>query len=410
MSAPSPQKPCLYCGKPTPKGNRGEHIIPHALGGRLTLNDRRTGRVVCPNCNNGFLSQLDKALCSRSLLSFVAAQQLGGHLWQAWDVDHAAGHLLVEARPSWAEDAVMNSLTCYPQITFEWSGPHTRGDAEEFARFGRADAVQVLYKAARESFRRWCKTGEGLNFERIDSGFIQDGYRFAPRAFFRHSIGEIARDVRGQSLILRFLNEQDKRFALYWLSKISDIPKMTNWSQKRCSSAPLASCFFDVAETLRALMKIGLNLLAAYCTETPVDHETFAEAVRIIRGQMQMNPIAAQFNGFVHADDLQCIKAGDRDHSFRLMHSDGAWQVYSSFFGGRIGAFVLMPGPNREFWNCADVVAPIGSKNWAFTQSPILRFMRFRVAWGGAHAVLPSVKLQKSVSSMHVGVSRRKRA
>jgi hypothetical protein len=410
MTTPSPQRPCLYCGRPAKRGKRGEHIVQAALGACLTLNDFPTGRVVCADCNNGFLSRIDRELCSRSYLSFVASQQLDGHVWQVWDVDHAERHLLVEARPAWAEDEMMNSLVCYPQLTFQGKCPELRGDAEEFERFGRHDAARVLFKAARQSFLRWCKTDSGLHFERINSGVIEEGYRLAPRVFFRHPIGELARDIHKDkhSLILRYTSEEDKRFALYSLSKLSDHTRTDKWSQKPGSHCPAASCYFDIAETLRALMKIGLNLLAAYCTKTPVDHLTFVRAVQIIRGEMQLQPEGFRRNGFVHAEDLHCIKAGDNDHSFRLMHVDGEWQVYASFFGGRAGAFVRVPGPNHEDWNSADIVVPIRSRKWEFTPSPILRPMSVRVAWQGSRALTPSVKLQRSVSALRVTVQRRK--
>ena len=292
MTIASPQRLCLYCGQPTKKGKKGEHVLPAGLGGCLTLNDRPTGRVVCAHCNNGVLSRIDRELCCRSFLSFVASQQINGHVWQVWDVDHADRHLLVEARPAWAEDEGMNSLVCYPQITFERRGPQVRGDAEEFERFGREDATRVLFKAVRECFNRWCKTGSGLHFERIQSGVIQDGYRLTPRVFTRHTIADVARNIRNHSFILRYVTEADKNFALSSLSKIGDDTKCNTWSQQRGSSCPSLSCYFDVAETLRALMKIGLNLIAAYCPQTPVNHESFANAVRIIRGEMQMLPAA----------------------------------------------------------------------------------------------------------------------
>src|SRR5262249_33749224 len=148
------QRLCLYCGQPASKGNRNEHIVPEALGGCLTLNDVPTGRVVCQKCNNGVLSAIDRELCSRSHLSLVASQRINGHFPQAWDVDHADRHQLIEARPNWAEDEMMNSLVCYPQVTFESRGPEVRGDAEEFERFGREDATRLLFKAVRRSFRR----------------------------------------------------------------------------------------------------------------------------------------------------------------------------------------------------------------------------------------------------------------
>jgi hypothetical protein len=410
MAPSKPKHLCLYCGSPTKRGKRGEHIVQAVLGGSLTLNDRPTGRVVCADCNNGFLSRIDRELCSRSYLSFVASQQLDRRLWRAWDVDHAAGHVLVEARPAWADDEIMNSLVPYPQITFERRGPEVRGDAEEFLHFGQRDAGRVLFKAVRQAFARWCKTGSGLHFEHVESGAIENGYRFPPRVFLPHTIGEIARDIHKgkQSIILRFTSEEDKRFALCSMSKLDESRKFDNWSHNRGSHWPTLACYFDFAETLRALMKIGLNLIAGYCDKTPVDHVTFARAVSIIRGEMQIRPEALQLIGFVHAEDVQCIRAGENDHSFRLMHIDGEWQVYSSFFGGRAGAFVRIPGPNHEDWNCADIVAPIGSKVWEFNPSPILQPLMVRVAWQGSGALTPSVKLQRSASSIRVEVQRRK--
>jgi hypothetical protein len=399
----------MYCGSPTKRGKRGEHIIQGALGGSLTLNDLPTGRIVCADCNNGFLSEIDRELCSRSCLSYVASQQLDGHVWQVWDVDHAAGHVLIEARPEWAVDEVMNSLVPYPQITFASREPEVRGDAEEFLRFGQQDVGRVLFKAVQQAFARWCKTGSGLHYECIESGAIENGYRFPPRVFLRHSISEIARDIHkaNQSIILRFKSEEDKRFALYSMSKLCESRKFENWSCNRGSYWPTLACNFDIAKTLRALMKIGFNLIAGYCDKTPVNHVNFARAISIIRGDMQMQA-AFQRNGFVHAEDIQCIRAGENDHSFRLMHIDGEWQVYLSFFGGRAGAFVRLPGPNHENWNCADIVAPIGSKHWVFNPSPILRHMRVRVAWQDSRALTPSVKLQRSASSIRVQFQQRK--
>src|SRR5262245_33840679 len=210
MGASTPKRSCLYCGAPTKKGRKGEHIVPAAIGGALTLNDV-SDRVVCPKCNSGVLSHLDKELCSRSYLSVVASQQIDAHLWQAWDVDHSSEHLLVEARPSWADDEVMNHLVCYPQLTFERTGPDVRGAAEEVLRFGREDFVKVLFKAVRQCFVRYCANEKGaLHFERVQSGAINHGYRFPPRIFTPHSITKVARNINKQSFVLRFANEDDK--------------------------------------------------------------------------------------------------------------------------------------------------------------------------------------------------------
>jgi len=410
MAAPNSKRPCLYCGVPTKKGKKGEHIVQEAVGGAKTLNDVDVcNRVVCPSCNSGFLSHIDRELCSRSYLSVIASQEIAAHLWQAWDVDHAANHLLVEARPSWADDETLSCLVAYPQITLERTGPEARGDAEEVVQFGREDFAKVLFRAVRQCFERYCAGKNGaLHFERVQSGVIHDGYRLAPRIFTRHSISEIAQNINEQSFILRFANEEDKQFALQCLSKLNSEQHYKGWSQKIGSRYPTISLFFDIGETLRGLMKIGLNLVAAYCPNTPVNHETFADAIRVIRGEVQIPPHVLAANGFVHAEDVQGISGAANEHAFRLMHTGQVWHVYSSFFGGRIGAHVRLPGPNHEEWRCANIVAPMKSKDWTIGTSPILQALKTRVEWNDSRTVTPSLKFQRTVSSMRVDVVRKK--
>ena len=92
----------MYCGEHTKGVKKGEHLIPDAIGGTLSTKD------VCDQCNN-LLSDIDRELCSRSPLSFVAAKEIDGHVWQAWDVDETSG-LLLEGRPISSETASPLSL------------------------------------------------------------------------------------------------------------------------------------------------------------------------------------------------------------------------------------------------------------------------------------------------------------
>src|SRR5713226_3464227 len=135
---------CLYCGGPAAVPNRGigEHIVPDAIGGKLTLL-HTSGHLVCDKCNNESLSHADEELCGRSHLSLVASQELDARLWQAWDIDHDSENLLIEARPKW-NDGELQHLVPYPQIIFEKSGPQIRGDVEEMEAFGREKYIQVL--------------------------------------------------------------------------------------------------------------------------------------------------------------------------------------------------------------------------------------------------------------------------
>lgn len=400
---------CLYCGQPTKRGRKGEHVVPEAIGGALTLNDV-PNRSVCPKCNSGVLSQLDKELCSRSYLSAVASKEIGSHLWQVWDVDHAARNLLVEARPLWAADESLQSLVSYPQITFERAGPEARGDAEEFTQFGREDATKVLFQAVRNCFGRYRDGEKGaLNFERVRSGVVHDGYRLAPRIYTPHPICEVAKNIRKQSFVLRFTTEEDKHFVLQSLPNLGDGRQLKKWATQRCSYWPTICFFFDIGDTMRALMKLGVNLIAAHCPNTPLDHQSFAHVISVIRGEAgQIPPKVLRSNGFTHAEDVREINAPENAHSFRLVHMNAKWHVFSSFFGGKIGAYVQVPGVNRENWVCTDIVAPLRSKDWTVTTSSILPVMNARVEWNDSRVVLPSYKAKNIASSVQVELVRKK--
>jgi hypothetical protein len=155
-------------------------------------------------------------------------------------------------------------------------------------------------------------------------------------------------------------------------------------------------------------MKIGLNLIAAFCPNTPVNHRTFAPAIGVIRGQIQITQPMLLANGFVYAKDVQEISRSVKEHSFRLVHLDGAWHVFSSFFGGSIGAYVALAGPNKEEWSRADIVAPIKSKDWTVSLSRILPIMKHRVEWRNSEEVMPFVKMQKYVTMLRAELVRRK--
>lgn len=400
---------CMYCGKPAKKGRKGEHIIPAAIQGGLTLNDV-SDRVVCEACNSGVLSQLDRELCSRSYLSIIASREIGAHLWQAWEVDHKSNNLLVEARPSWGVEDSLSSLVCYPQITFERSGVEVRGDADEFEQFGYENATKVLFRAARHCFARFRAGVKGaIHLERVRSGLLRTSHRLAPRLYAPHSIWHIAKNIQKQSFVLRYIANDDKRFALNSLLNLDDRCRARNWSRTLGSYRPSLCFFFDIGVTMRALLKMGLNLIAAFCPNTPVDKETFKLANRIIRdeaGQITAKLFSA--NGFVWPSDIETIKAPGVSHSFRLTYLDGRWQVFFSFFGGQVGARVFIPGPNHEDWKTADIVSPLGSKEWTVTKSAMILPLNAHVEWNDGKRIVPSFKLQNNITSILIEPARRR--
>jgi hypothetical protein len=144
------------------------------------------------------------------------------------------------------------------------------------------------------------------------------------------------------------------------------------------------------------LWKIALNLLAHCCPGTPVNFEHFRGVIPLIRGREEMGVAFLQQDGFVHASDIQPISAPDRAHSFRLLHSGGWWLIYSSLFGGRIGSVVRFAGPNAEPWTCADIVAPINSREWSISYHTHAEPLPVRVEWRVPALIMPSVPMHNA--------------
>ncbi len=394
---------CIYCGGAVTKERKGEHLVPHAIGGELTLKEI-AGKSVCPRCNNGVLSVLDTALCRRSFLSIVASQELAASLWQVWDVDHASRDLLIEARPEWREGK-LESLVSYPQMIFEAAGPQIRGDVTEAEKFGREQFKNVMIRAVHGAFERYNRGKNGaLHFERVRNDLKTRNYRLPPRVFTTHTITEIANNIRDQSFIFRYLSPEDVRFALLSMSRleIGNKNMFNQLSYHIGSQVPSISIHFNLVRTIRAMMKIGVNLLAAYCSKTPVNCESYRSVIRLILGKSHPHQaMLVTRNGFVRADGIQEI-AHPGCHSFRLTYLDNRWLFYASFFGGRIGSAVSIPGPNHEDWNTMDILAPIHSKLWTINTTKLFRPMKVCVEWSDNTAICPSLQWQYADSSLVV--------
>lgn len=397
MATGQSRKTCIYCGGEARKVKKGEHIVPDALGGKKTISEFCKGRTVCNPCNNGKLSQLDRELCSRSHLSVVAAQELDTFVWQSWDVDHSANNLLLEAKP----DFTGSSMTLFPQMIFEQGGPQLRGDHEELQKFGSDRFQKVFVRFLLEAFHAY-KNGKQnrLNPKRIQANeTIKNRYRYPPRIFARRRIADFA---SGMSFELQYLYASDKRFALSQLESWDSSKPFRRFEKGIGSELPALRCSYEVGAVLRALTKMAVNLLAALCPNTPVDRDGFTGVMQIVLGEIPLHPALMGINGFVYASDVEKIKADKSAHSFRLLHMDGKWHVFSSFFGGRIGSFVRFPGPNGESWCCADVVAPLKSKDWTVTTSSVLQPLPVRIEWQDPAKIMPSVEMLNVKSEMRV--------
>jgi hypothetical protein len=390
---------CIYCGRAVGHVKKGEHVIPEALGGALTIKN------VCGSCNNTY-STIDTELCSRSPLSIVASQVINAHLWQVWDVDHTSNNLLVEARPDWTN----KSFIQYPQIIFERSGIQLRGDFEEVRHFGHENFALVMSRCARRAFQH-AEAGERkwIHLEKIaaNENFSEE-YRLPPRLFSRHSLADIGKEYVCQkrtSFIMRFETQDERRFALNALSNwnVGSNRRSNNHFRVGIGSRlPPMRCFFEKNKVYRGLAKIAFNVLSHCCSNTPVDLNCFPDAVRLISGDRDLQPKNFRQHGFVCASDVQTIRADSNCHSFRLMYMDGIWHVYSAFFGGRIGAYFSLAGPNGESWRCADVYAPLNSAHWNMECSPLLQPLNCTIEWADLTRMVPSVEIINPGSQVQV--------
>jgi hypothetical protein len=384
---------CFYCNGPAKNIKDGEHVIPQAIGGALTIVEM-SGLLVCHKCNNGVLGLIDRELCSRSYLAYVASQELNASLWQMWDVDHAAENQLVETRPDWV-DGELNGMYCYPQMIFESGTPHIRCNPKEAAEYGHEAFEKTLVDAMHDAFQRHksCIGKKGLFFEPVETELIPKGCKLDPRVFTRHTISEIAKKKR--TFIVRYKSNEDKEAALNQLAGLSEWKKLKRWKDKPSSQVPSMANVFDLGRTLCGLMKIGVNLLAAFCKKTNVSRDTFLTPIQLIRGEFHPHTDLFNFYGFARADDLAALHTADKSHAFRLSYFWDQWNVYLSFFGGRIGAFVAIPGPNNEEWKTLDIVAPLHSNKWQLTYAQDIKPIVKMVQWHDLKRLAPTIKLKE---------------
>lgn len=374
---------CLYCRN---QGQRAkEDIVPKAIGGSRTIDN------VCQACNNGPLSSVDKELVSKSPLSIVAAQELGKTVEYTWDVDHSDGNVLLEGAPN----ASFDSMIVWPQLVLTERGFQLRADAEDFFEFGSQRAQKVFIEHLVETLHQYrmrtCSPKQSkIWFERIEAN--TSGYAFPPRIFVRHPLSEIGPPITFQC---RYKSERDRKALLKALFDLRPDTRFPRGEVLLGSYWPSVALFYEATDVLRALVKIGLNLLANLCRQTNVNSARFPHAVGFVTGQLGMKETFMNCAGFVKVSDIEFLQCPTRSHKFRLSFNDASskWHLYCSFFGGRIGAKVYFPGPNRETWHTADVTVPIGSDQWIVEYPTILFQPRVEIVWGDLSEVVPSISI-----------------
>ncbi|MBC8351197.1 MAG: hypothetical protein H8E66_04375 [Planctomycetes bacterium] len=352
---PKPPVDCIYCGFHKP-GSR-EHVVQDALGGVDVLEN------VCEECNR-LLARIDKVLAVQSPLSLCARRELSCFGPNSWDVDESRDGLLLDAKPTPRSD----SMTSFPQLIFDGDEQLFYCDAEDFERLGKEEAEDRFYTRLRRAFghyklhgpharKRDHKGMDMLKHGPVES--IRTGYRLPPRICCAQSLVEF--DSKAIMFDLRYLADTDRDRVLATLSKIDWSNRSKKTGVQLGSRTPVVHFGFCVTHAIRALTKIGVNLLAFFCKSTPVNRNTFRQTIEwVLVGMHDREFGDVQQYGFVAPTDVAELSCPARSHKFRLTHdlSTNTWKLYASFFGGQAAAHVAFRGPNRETWATMDVVVP----------------------------------------------------
>ncbi len=369
-------EPCIYCGGSTAGVSRGEHLVPKAIGGTLTT------RNVCQTCNNLF-SDIDRELCSRSPVSIVAAKEIDGHIWQAWDVDESRGNLLLEGRP----DFDRGSFRLFPQIIVDQVGEQLWGNYDELRDFGM-DRFAVLFnrRLKKALWEYEHATGKGIHFNRLPrSESLLARYHYLPRFFVRGTVEEACLN---KTIELGYASKSARRLALGRVESGIDLRSTGRPAISMGSAFPTVRYTFQADKVWRALAKIAVNILHHSCRATSVNRTNFSRVINEIRGDQTLAPSRLARGGFVRAVNIRSLASGLRSHSARLFWENGRWKAVFAFFGGQIGAVVSFSGPNNETWCTLDVTAPLHSDNWTFIPSSLIIPMRFDVEWDDLDTII----------------------
>jgi hypothetical protein len=377
---------CIYCGGPVGRVKKGEHVIPDALGGSVKL------KTVCNRCNNA-MSDIDKELVWESPIRLVSWEVLGNHSNDILEFN-ARRNLALEARvlPGYV------SPVLWPQVVFEPKAPGFFADLNEMKAVGPERYCRVFYAylmQARRTLQDGSKRPQWLWHRRHKSP--RRGL-YPPRVFTRHTWDEFN---DGMHFECWYVGSLDKNELLYKLDNWRPFEEKTYIQENWGVIDPESFLSYRPRLILRALVKIGINLLAHLCQKTIIGKATFPKATSYARYDNVNGPDEGAY-GFVINDEIQTLGCPAKAHKFRLTYDSSWWHMACSFFGGRIGAVVAFPGRNDEAWRRADIVVPLNSGDWTVTTSPIIVPTRFHAEWADTSRIIPSVPLVNlTVEVMH---------
>ena len=173
---------CIYCGGELIDVNKGEHVLPDAIGCTPTI------PCVCTGCNTRILSKLVEVLVYRSHLSLVRFKWERKKLRLAWDIDHADGNLLLDAEPI---DDTFSSFAVWPQMIVETDGVQFRADESDLQNQNARTCARIFSQHLRHALRTLQGGGrKKVYFTQVSN--VPMGCRYPPRLFAEKRIADFA--------------------------------------------------------------------------------------------------------------------------------------------------------------------------------------------------------------------------
>lgn len=365
-----------------------EHTIPEALGGT------RTVKNVCRKCNNESLSELDRVLCSDSYLSLIIGREMEKRISHLWEVDPAADYLLLEGK----FDQNADCMKLFPQIIFDPMGKgkfQIRGEGEEFFEIGPKAYQKKLVEHILEAFEEDPEgSGKRTIFQKVKHFNLPSFYRLPPRVYVAHPLKKLK---KRNKVILRYQNDDDKRTALRGIASWDREHSFNSVDSRAGTDSPPVQAVFDPHKVMRALLKIGLNLVAHECPNTPIERVNFGEVISVIKGEKPITGNMFLSNGFTPPAELSALEHKSDTHCFWLTFDGTTWSVYSSFFGGKMKAVVRFKGASNEPWSFRKIEVPlVGNKKhtWVRSDEAIIPGLQPQVEWRDLSILAPSLKLK----------------
>lgn len=387
---PKPRAPinCIYCGE-TKKASK-EHVVQDAIGGWDVLWE------VCQPCNESF-SGIDENLSINSPLAILAVRELGETGPRSWTFTPDMPDLLLEARGGKGTDA----LALHAQHVFDKNKPFFCVDHEEIDLLGMELVQERFYTRLRNAYENYCIKGKQVARKfnkKKDILWLQQierplpGRRLPPRIFCKKPISQW--DSSELTFELKFHKDGDDKRVLDKLSTFDWTSRVTDYKMQLGTHESTVNFPFSLTDFMRAMAKIGVNLLAFHCPSLAPSRATFARTIEWITERKHLQDFGDDRRfGFIHPADVASMNCPANAHMFRLMHdpAKNIWKMYAAFFGAQAAAYVEFFGPGEATWSTIDIVAPYEAKMLPAVATPWYVPMPVRTTINPVE-MLPTVK------------------